>query len=311
LMARPVGVMATIFRPLVALLTASTNLVLRLLRVPATTEPTVTEEEIRALVEEGTETGVVQPAEQEIVERAFRLGDLTVVSVMTPRTEMEWIDITDPPEVIRTELAAARLAHYVVCEGSVEKVIGIAHVEDLVAKAIAGAPIEIPADLRTVLHRPIFVPDSMPFFRLLEQFRRVREQVAIVLDEYGGVAGLATLDHILETLVGDYAEQASGEEPSIMQREDGTWLVDGVVPVDELEARLDLEPLPADDRRGFRTVAGFIMNRLGHVPTPGEFVEWGDARFEVVDMDGRRIDKVLVSRLKRRTEEAANGRTFT
>jgi putative hemolysin len=294
LAARPVGLVATIFRPLVTLLTASTNFVLRVLRVPASAGPTVTEEEIRALVEEGAETGVVQPAEHEIVERAFRLGDLTVASVMTPRPEMEWIDIQDPPAVIRSELAAARLPQYVVCQGSIEKVLGVVHVQDLVAKAIGGTPIDIPADLRAMLHKPLFVPDAMPVFRLLEEFRRAREQVAIVLDEYGGVEGLATLDHILETLVGEYAEYAGRDEPSITRRDDGTWLVDGVVPLEELELRLGLHPLPAEERRGFRTVAGFIITRLGHVPKPGESVEWSGVRFEVVDMDGRRIDKVLV-----------------
>jgi putative hemolysin len=256
-------------------------------------------------VEEGAETGVVQPAEQEIVERAFRLGDLTVSSVMTPRPEMEWIDVEDPPEVIRTELAAARLVHYVVCEGSIEKILGVVHVQDLVAKAVAGAPIEIPADLRALLHKPIFVPDSIPVFRLLEDFRRSREQVAIVLDEYGGVQGLATLDHILETLVGEYAERAGGDEHSITRREDGSWLVDGVVPLGELELRLDLDPLPAEERRGFRTVAGFVVTRLGRVPKAGDSVEWGGVRFEVVDMDGRRVDKVLVVPARRR--EARGG----
>jgi putative hemolysin len=297
LVARPVGVTSTILRPLVALLTASTNLVLRLLRVPTTGTPTVTEEEIRALVEEAAETGVVQPAEQEIVERAFRLGDLTVASVMTPRPEMEWIDIEDSPQAIRTELAAARLSHYLICKGSIEKVMGIVHIRDLVGKAVAGAPIEIPADLRAMLHKPLFVPDSMPVLRLLDEFRRAREQVAIVLDEYGGVEGLATLDHILDTLVGEYAERAGSEEPSISQREDGSWLVDGVVPLEELELRLGLEPLPAEERRGFRTLAGFIISRLGHVPRQGEAVDWRGVRFEIVDMDGRRIDKVLVVRL--------------
>jgi putative hemolysin len=303
LVARPVGVVARVFRPLVALLTASTNLVLRAARVRAADEPTVTEEEIRALVEQGAESGVVQPAEQEIVESAFRLGDRTVAGIMTPRPDMEWIDITDPSEEIRARLAAGREPGYVLCEGSVDTVLGVIHTEDLVAKALSGKPIDIPRDLRAALWQPLYVPESMPVYRLLDEFRKSRQHVAIVLDEYGGVQGVVTLDHILEALVGEYAPPAAGEEPLVVRRDDGSWLVDGALPVDELAARLDVDALPMEERRGFRTVAGFIFTRLGRVPKPGEAIEWNGLRFEVVDMDGRRIDKVLVMPLAPATEQ--------
>jgi magnesium and cobalt exporter, CNNM family len=294
LVARPVGIVARIFRPLVALLTASTNLVLRLAGVKATAVATVSEEEIRALVEEAAETGVVQPAEQEIVESAFRLGDRTVAGIMTPRPDVDWIDITDAPDAIRARLAEAKEPRWVICRGTLDRVLGILHTEDLLAKAISGAPIEIPGDLHSALRQPLYVPDSMPVYRLLDHFRTSRQQVAIVLDEFGGVEGLVTLDHILEALVGEYAAQQAGEEPLVIPRDDGSWLVDGSLPVDELEARLGLDALPMEERRGFRTVAGFIFTRLGRVPEPGESVEWAGLHFEIIDMDGRRIEKVVV-----------------
>ena len=295
-LARPVGAITKVFKPLVSLLTGSSNLVLRLLGVRASREPTVTEEEIRALVEQGAESGVVQRAEQEIVESAFRLGDRTVASIMTPRLDIDWIDITDAPESIRATLAEGRQPRWVVCKETVEHVLGIIHAEDLLAKTISGTPIAIPDDLRAMLRQPLYVPDSMPVYRLLDEFRSARQEVAVVLDEYGGVQGLVTFDDILEALVGEYAGTTPDDEPSVVQRDDGSWLVDGSVSLDELETRLDLDPMPLAERRGFRTVAGFVFARLGRVPKSGDAVQWGGLRFEVVDMDGRRIDKVLVSR---------------
>jgi putative hemolysin len=208
---------------------------------------------------------------------------------------MDWIDITDAPDEIRARLAKGGQPGYVLCEGSVDTVLGVIHTEDLVAKALSGEPIALPRDLRSAIWQPLYVPDSIPVYRLLDEFRKSRQHVAIVLDEYGGVQGVVTLDHILEALVGEYAAPAMGEEPLVVRRDDGSWLVDGALPVDELAARLDRETLPMEERRGFRTVAGFIFTRLGRVPKPGEAVEWGGLRFEVVDMDGRRIDKVLIA----------------
>jgi putative hemolysin len=214
---------------------------------------------------------------------------------MTPRHDMEWLDLEDPPEAIRAQLADGRHARYMLCEGNIDNVLGVVAAEDLLAKALAAAPLDLPRDLRAALRPPRFVPTEMPVFRLLEEFRKGREHVAITLDEFGGVQGLVTLDDILEALVGEYAPRAEGEEPAVVRRDDGSWLVDGTLPVEELEARLDLDPLPVEDHRGFRTVAGFVVARLGRIPRTGDRTDWGGFRFEVVDMDGRRIDKVLVT----------------
>jgi putative hemolysin len=294
-LAGPVSMVSRVFTPLVFVLTASTNFLLRLLQIRSPDGPRVTEEEIRALVEEAAESGVVQPAEHQIVESAFRLGDRTVASIMTPRPDIDWMDAAGSPDAIRAQLATGR-TRYLLCDGSVDEVLGVVHTEALLAKAISGRTIEIPADLKEELGKPMFVPESMPVFRLLEEFRRTREQVAVVLDEFGGVQGVVTQDDILDALVGDLAAQEDGDDALMVRRPDGSWLVAGNAPVDQVETRLGLDPLPLDERRGFRTAAGFVLTQLGRVPKVGEAVQWSGARFEVVRLDGRRIDQLLVTR---------------
>jgi putative hemolysin len=281
---------ARVASPLVTLLTGSSNLVLRLLGVRLRAGPSVTEEEIRALVEEGTESGVVQAAEQELVESVFRLGDRQAASIMTPRTDLEWLDVADPPDELRARLADGRAPSVLVVEGGLENVLGVVQAEDLLARVVARGALELPGDLRRALN----VLASTPIYALLDRFRKARPQVAIVLDEYGGVEGLVTLDDIVEALVGDVVTGAGAEAPAIVRRPDGGWLMDGTLPIEDVVAEVGLDSLPAEKRRGFRTLAGFVLSQLGHVPQPGEHTSWGGMRFEVVDMDGRRIDKLLI-----------------
>jgi len=297
-LARPVSIISRVFTPLVFVLTASTNLLLRLLQVRSSEGPRVTEEEIRALVEEAAESGVVQPAEHQIVESAFRLGDRTVATIMTPRPDVDWMDASGSPDTIRAQLATGR-TRYLLCEGSVDNVLGVLHTEELLAKAISGGSIRIPADLKEALWKPMFVPASMPVFQLLDEFRRTREQLAVALDEYGGVQGVATQDDILDALVGDLAAPDGRDDSLVVRRDDGNWDVAGNAPVDQVESRLGLEPLPLEQRRGFRTAAGFVLTQLGRVPKVGEAVDWSGARFQVVKLDGRRIDRLLVTRVRR------------
>jgi putative hemolysin len=297
--ARPMRVLARAGAPVVRLLGASTNLVLRLLRVRARAEPRVTEEEIRALVEEAAETGDVQPAEQELVESVFRLGDRQAGTIMTPRHEMHWLDLEDPPEQLREQLVSEPHSRWVVCRDGLDHVVGVMRGEALLARLLAAGaapPDAVAAEVARVAREPLYVPETIPAFQLLEAFRGSGEQEALVLDEFGGVQGVVTLTDMLESLVGTLPRRGD-EEPAIAPRPGGGWLVDGGLPVDELEARLDVEPLPVEERRGFRTLAGFILARLGRVPRVGERVEWAGYRFEVVDMDGRRIDKVMVTRV--------------
>ena len=292
LVARPMRLVARVGAPLVALLTGSTNVVFRALGMRATVDPAVTEQDIRAMVEQGAEAGVVQTAEHAIVENAFRLGDRQVGSIMTPRPDIVWVDVASPPAELRGHLTRLRRPRVLVCEGDVDNALGVVHAEDLLAGCLAGDAL----DLRAALHQPLFVPETMPVFRLLEEFRRTREQVAVVLDEFGGVQGVVTQDDILDALVGDLAAQEDGDDALMVRRPDGSWLVAGNAQVDEVETRLGLDPLPLDERRGFRTAAGFVLTQLGRVPKVGEAVQWSGARFEVVRLDGRRIDQLLVTR---------------
>jgi putative hemolysin len=293
--ARPMRLVARIGRPLVRLLTGSTNLVLRILGVRGSAEPSITEEEIRALVEQGAESGVVQPAEQELVESVFRLGDRHVATIMTPRPDIDWLDLEDEPERLRERLGERLHGRLVVCRGDVDHVVGIVHTDALLARTLTGAPLVLPDDLRALVNPPLFVPGSMPAFRLLEELRRAREHVALVVDEFGGIEGIVTLADILSALVGDMPTREQEDEPTIVRRADGSWLVDGTLPLEDLEVELDIDPLPAEERRGFRTVAGFVVSRLGRVARVGDTIDWGALRVEVVDMDGRRIDKLLVA----------------
>jgi putative hemolysin len=291
LVARPMTWVARIGRPLVWLLTGSTNLVFRLFGIRQSSEPGVTEQDIRALVEQGAESGVLQQAEHSIVENAFRLGDRQVGSIMTPRLDMAWIDVDAPPTELREHIVAIGQARLVVCEGGPEHVLGVVHAEDLLAQCLAG---EAP-DLRRHLWQPTFVPESMPALRLLEEFKRTRQQVAVVLDEFGGVQGIATVDDLVEAILGDLPDRG-GEpaEPMMVRQPDGSWLVEGGAALEELERTLDLDPLPAEDRRGFRTIGGLVMTRLGRVPQPGDTFEFTGLAWEVVEMDGRRIAVVRV-----------------
>jgi putative hemolysin len=270
--------------------------------VRAHAEPGITEEEIRAVLEQGAETGVVQRAEHEIVESVFRVGDWSVRAIMTPRPDVEWIDLAEGEadhHALSRQLVEQRRGLFLVCEEDLDHVVGLVHAEDLLAQCMTGAAVDRAA-LRAAARPPLFVPSSMPALQLIESLRNSRQYAAVVLDEYGGVTGIVTLHDVLEALVGDLPS-AGGEpeEPAIVRREDGSWLVEGSLPVGELEAELDLE-LSEEGRTDYSTLAGLVLTRLGRLPHPGDHVTWRDLRFEVLDMDGRRIDKVLVTPLHAR-----------
>jgi putative hemolysin len=292
LVARPMSAVARAARPLATVLSGSTRLVLRLFGVKDVPEPGLTEEEIHTLVEQGAQSGVVPEKEHEIVESVFRLGDREVGSVMTARPDIEWIDLESSADEVRARLAEQRRPWFLVCERQVESVRGIVHAGDLLATLLAGRPL----DLRAAMGEPLFVPEAMPVLRLLETLRRSRQHVAIVLDEYGGVAGLVTLDHIVDQLVG--GDEATDGEPAPLTRTQLGWLATGSAAIEEVADALGLERMrdnDADSPRGYRTLAGFILARLGRVPVTGDVVEYEGLRFEVVAMDGRRIEQVRIA----------------
>lgn len=293
LVAAPVAGVARLATPVVRLLTASTNLVLTVLRLRHPPDHSVTEEEIRALIKQAAKTGDVAPVEQQIVEQVFKLGDRRVSSIMTPRHDLDWIDVHAGVEGLRKHLAADRHPRLLVCDGSLDTVLGHVHVEELLEPLLEGKPI----DLRDILELPLFVPATMSVFRLLETFKSSRVHIAVVLDEFGAVDGLVTPTDILEGLVGDMPIEAQGEGGPVTLREDGSWLVDGTLPIEQLEREIPMPAVPESEAGAYQTTAGLVMTRLGRVPRAGDHFTWESLRFEVVDMDGRRVDKVLISPL--------------
>jgi putative hemolysin len=284
---------SAIARPFVSLLSVSTELVVRLLGIKPASEPTITEEEVKILIEQGRESGVFEDVEQEIVERVFRLSDRTVNSLMTHRSEMVWLDVEDPMEVNIQKILSSGHSNFVVCRGDFDHVVGILHARDLLKEYAAGRPIAIPTDLPM----PPFVPEGVNALEVVARLRHDKSPVALIVDEYGTIDGMVTLTDVLEAIVGDIPALDDEGEPAAMQREDGSWLLDGMMPLDELQMLLDLDDLP-EDSDDYDTVGGLFMARLGRVPSTGDRFEWHDLRFEVIDMDGHRVDKVLVTPTK-------------
>ncbi len=294
LVAGPMNALSVVGRPLVTLLTWSTEVVMRLLPTRRGEEPPVTEAEIAVLLEQGTEAGVFQEEEQALVERVFWLADQRVVTVMTPRVRVAWLDVDDPPERVREQVLAWPYSRFPVCEGSLDRVVGVLEVRDLWA---AGPGSE--ANLRALLREALFVPESTTALALLERFREGAPPVAVVVDEYGGMEGVVTLHDLLEALVGDLRVPGAAAEPSVVRREDGSYLVDGAILMDELRDVLGLEERRGEERGEYRTLGGLVFSALGRVPRSGDHFVSGGFRFEVVDMDRNRIDKVLVARVPR------------
>lgn len=292
-MATPMRALSVVASPLVRLLSLSTDLFLRLLGVRPSEDPPVTEEEIRVLLEQGTEAGIFEEVEQGMVESVLLLDDRRVMGLMTPRPDVIWLDVEDSPETVQAKITDSSYSRFPVGQGSLDQVLGEVQTKDLLARSLAGQPF----DLRAVLRKPIYVPETMSALRVLEAFRRSGTEMALALDEYGSVQGLVTLTDILESIVGDIPSADEEDEPQMVQREDGSWLVDGMLPVEELKELLHLDMLPGEEQGLFQTVAGFVVSLIGRIPSAADHVAWRNWRFEVVDMDGPRVDKILVSLL--------------
>lgn len=289
--ARPMKLLSRLTSPLVKLLSASSEKALRLIGVNPRNEPPVTEEEIKVMIEQGTQAGVFDAAEQDMVEAVFRLGDRRVETLITPRTEVVWLDLDDPIEEIQRKIISSNYSRFPVAQGSLDHVVGLVQAKDLLIRTFKGEPF----NLRDVMIQPLYVPETMPALKVLELFRESRVHTALVIDEYGGFQGLVSLFDILEAIVGEIPELGEVSEPEIFRREDGSWLVDGMLPIDEFREMFRLGMLPDQDRNYYQTVGGFVMTFLGHVPEAGDHFEWSGLRFEVMDMDGLRVDKILVA----------------
>ena len=284
--------------PCVWLLAKSSDLVLSLVPKRAGREPPVTDEEIAVLMEQGAAAGVFHASEQAYVSNVLRLDERRVTSIMTPRQQFFAIDLDDGPDSIRAQVAAATHTRIVVCRGGSDNVLGIVETNDLLADLLAGRPL----DLATRLRDPLRVPETATTTSLIETFRKEGRQIALVMDEYGEVQGLVTDSDFLGAIVGEIGATGAPVPSGIERREDGSWLVDGGLPVEALEDTLELGPLPGREEHQYTTVAGFVLHQLGRIPRPADHFTWGELRFEVVDMDGRRVDKVLVSEASGRDE---------
>lgn len=280
--------LARISTPAVWLLDRSSKLVLRLLGVAAQPRETVTEEEVRTLIAEGTRAGVFHREEQEMIGRVLRLADRPVRAIITPRVELVWLNVEDDPANITRTVRENPYSRFVVGRGSLDDVLGVVHVRQLLEDCLAGRSL----DLRAAARPMLVVPDTMSVLRAMEALRQARVSMALVVDEYGEVEGIVTVADVLEAIVGDMPEVHLGEEPAIVRREDGSVLMDGLLPLDEVKLALGLDRLP--NEASYHTLAGFVLDQLGRVPKEGAAFAYGGWRFEVVDMDGRRVDKVLV-----------------
>jgi putative hemolysin len=287
--ARPMNLLSRIAAPAVWLLKASTEAVLHALGLNEPKESTVTEEEVKSLIAEGTQAGIFVPQEREMIEGVLRLADRPVRAIMTPRTEIYWLDADADHEATMRKLEETRFSRLLVCKGSVDHAVGVVHTKDLLPRTLRGEAVKVDE----AMVPPLAVSETTPVLRLLDLFRRGGVHMAVILDEYGITQGVATPTDILEAIAGDLSEQGDEAEPPMVQREDGSWLVDGSLPIDEFEDRLGLRDLAKTG--AFHTVAGFVLHHLGRLPGTGETFDYKGARFEVVDMDGRRIDKILVT----------------
>ncbi len=281
--------LAVVGAPFVWFLRVSTHAVMTLLRLKPAAESAVTEEEVKALIAEGATTGVFQPAEQELIEGVLRLGDRAVRSIMVPRTAVVWLDVEDTPDEIYATIAESGHSQYPVARGDIEDVIGVAHAKDLLEQQRRTGAINL---VEAAREAP-YVVDRMPVFRLLERFKTSAVHMALVVDEHGSFEGIVTPTDILTAIAGDLPHSEEEEEPDAVQREDGSWLLDGLMAVDDAERTLGIEGMAEEG--DFNTVAGFVLHELGHLPEAGEHFDWNGWRFEVVDLDGRRIDKILAS----------------
>lgn len=293
-LAGPMIVVSKIFAPFVWLLGRITDFILKTIGVKPGSEPPVTEEEIHLLIDQGTQAGVFEESEQDMVEGVFSLGDQRVYSLMTPRTDIVYLDINDSIEEIRKKIEESGFSRFPVRQDSLDVLLGIVRARDMLVRSLSGDPIK----LKDLLKPAYFIPETMLASRALEIFKEKGTELLLVIDEFGGIQGLLTINDILEEIVG----QIEMEEPQATQRQDGSWLLDGMLEVDEFKDIFKLNALPHEDE--YETLSGFVMMSLGRVPQSADHFEWQGLRFEVIDMDGRRVDKVLVTTLPQRTVAA-------
>lgn len=294
LIAPPMNMLARIGRPLVWLLSASSSFLLRMMGAGSKEEPPVTDEEIKDLMEQGAEAGVFHESEQAIVSNVLRLDEQRIGAIMTHRNDIYVLDLDEPEAVIRNHIAETPYTRIVVCRGGLDHIVGVLRTADLLKAALAGEAMEVERFLRP----PLYVPEGVTTTHLLENFRKAHQQCALIVDEYGELQGLVTLTDVLTSIVGELPSSDIPEEQDMVAREDGSWLMDGSVTVERVKNVLEIDnDLPGEEENAFNTLGGFVMHVLGRIPAVADHFEMAGCRFEVVDMDKNRVDKMLVARV--------------
>lgn len=288
--AGPISALSLLTRPLVHVLDLSNRFVLALLRVKPESASAISAEEVKAVLAESAESGGLEPEERQMMERVMRLDDLSLAAAMTHRKDIVWLEADEPLESVLRKIRETRHSRFVVCEKDIEHMLGIITLKDLTLQIGEGSA----PDLRAIVRAPLYMPESTSVLEALEQFKKSTAALTIVVDEHGGLQGIVTLKDIMEAIVGTLPEPAHREDYGAIQRDDGSWLVDGGYPVHEAESTLGIKGMAGD---AYATLAGFMLQEIRHIPRAGEKLDWQGWRFEVMDMDGRRIDKVLVSKL--------------
>ncbi len=289
--AKPMNILSVFARPLVHLLSGSTNLILKAMGVQEYSETPVSQAEIHVMIEQAAEAGIVEEAEQEMVAEVLRLGDRKVTHLMTPRPDITWLDGNDSLEAVLQEVAEATHSKFLVCDGTVDEVLGVVETKSILLKALDQKQLLV----RDLVVQPLYVPENTNALQLLERFRDAQQQIALVLDEYGGLQGLVTSDDIFHSIVGELPGHGDTPKWSTIQLSDGVWILDGHMPIDEFFSRFELQ---RDLHEGgtYQTLAGFILARLEKIPAVGERFDWHELTFEVMELDRQRIDKIKVCR---------------
>jgi putative hemolysin len=294
MIAAPMQWLSRVMGPFVRILTVTTEFLLRVLGLNQRKDTAVTEEEITGLLREGTDAGLFEKTEHDIVSRALRLDDQRVAALMTPRMDVHYIDLEDPLEVNLMKIADSSYNRFPVCKGDLSHIIGVIHAGSLFEQSIRGQPINIASAIKP----PLFVPETISAMQLLETLKKNRAELALVIDEYGEIEGIVTLSDVLGALVGDVSVIDQNHEADAVQREDGSWLIDGGISFDRFRELLETDVnFPEEFAGTYHTLAGFVMTWLGHIPKISEHFEWENYRIEVVDMDRNRIDRLLVTKL--------------
>lgn len=292
-MAGPMSFLSRIAYPVVHLLTVSTEGILKIFGIRANKEAPVSEEEVNILIEQGMQAGVFNRAEKEMVEGVLELDQLSVTALMTPRPKMVFLNLDDAEETNWRKIVASGHSHFPVYQGNRDHVVGMVSVKAIWANTAFG----LSTNLRNLLTPPVVVPETMIAIQLLEQFKRTGKHLALVADEFGSIQGLVTINDVFKAIVGALPESGQRSAPEAKQREDGSWLVDATLTTDDLKSLLQLDELPHETETDFQTLGGFVMTHFGRIPSAGDHFQHDGWRFEVVDMDRHRVDKVLVSRV--------------